>query len=212
MSDFIDVVSFTPPNFFSKCVNEEFTKLIMSQVIGQGKWLPGDPTVNEPDYFCNGIPLEFTLASDRKKKGNYIQRIMRHQYSTEDAESDISEYIIASVDQKIAKNYSVPNVHLCILCYMDLTNWVLDEYGSVTHCLVDDRRQSLFETVYEKCIESGKFYNVFIIFPDLTAKWWVWDVSTNKKASIQLSREDILSEKYPYVIASHEKATFVYDG
>lgn len=66
MSDFIDVVSFTPPNFFSKCVNEEFTKLIMSQVIGQGKWLPGDPTVNEPDYFCNGIPLEFTLASDRK--------------------------------------------------------------------------------------------------------------------------------------------------
>ena len=177
-----------------------FIKLIMGQVIGQSEWFSGNPTANEPDYFCNGIPLEFTLASDRKKKGNYIQRVMQHRYSTEDAEGDISKYILASVDQKITKNYSVPNVHLCILCCMDLTNWVLDEYGSVTHCLLDYRRQSLFRKVNDKCIKSGKFNNVFIIFPDLTAKWWVWDVSTNKKASIQLSCEDILSKKYPYVI------------
>ena len=204
MSEFIDVVSYTPPNFYNKKVNEEFIKLIMGQVVdqvvGQCEWVSGNPTIYEPDYFCNEIPFEFTLASDRKKKGNYIQRVIRHQYSTEDAEGDISKYVIESVEQKLLKHYSVPNVHLCVLCCMDLTNWVLDEYGSVTHCLLDYRRQSLFDSIKDKCIKSNKFNNVFIIFPDLTAKWWVWDVSTNKKASIQLSYDDILSGKYPYMM------------
>lgn len=192
------MAAFLPENFLHKSVNEPFIQEIMSTVLSRTEWKLGNPDRFEPDYFCDGVPFEFTIASDRKKKKNYIQRFRSATYESEDIEDDIIQYIQASVQQKLSKQYAVPNVHLCVLCLMDLTDWVLDEYGSITHYLTDHIREEFFLWIKQQCIDTGKFNNVFVIFPDMFAKWWVWDVSTDLKANIKLSKQDLMSFRYPF--------------
>ena len=60
-----EILSFFPQNFFNKEVNEEFIKLVMSSIFSNGKWIKGEANKKEPDYIYNGIPFEFTLASDK---------------------------------------------------------------------------------------------------------------------------------------------------
>lgn len=194
----VSMTAFLPANFFSKSVNEPFIQQIMRIALGHENWLPGNADNFEPDYFCDGVPFEFTIASDRKKKGNYIQKLRSGTYTSEDMEQDVIQYIRESIQQKLGKKYSVSNVHLCVLCLIDLTYWVSDEYGSETHDLLDHTRTSFFEWIKERCIDTEQFSNVFVIFPDAAAKWWVWDVKTGHKASVQLSAESILSQKVPF--------------
>lgn len=196
---YFDVIEFLPHNFFSKEKNEPFIKEIMSVVLKDTVWIPGNPDIFEPDYFCDGIPFEFTLASDSKRKNNFIQRVQRGTYSSEDVEKEAIAYIRERIADKAAKKYSVSNVHLCVLCLLDMFNWVSDEYGSITHTLTDWRRKQFFDEIKSDYIDTGIFNNIFIIFPDVCAKWWVWDLRSNHKASIQLSDSEINSGKYPYV-------------
>ncbi len=68
-----EVLSFLPKDFFNKDINEEFIKLVMSSIFSEGEWLKGNANRKEPDYIYNGIPFEFTLASDKcnnKNRGN----------------------------------------------------------------------------------------------------------------------------------------------
>lgn len=196
----LEMVVYLPPNFMHKSVNEPFIQEIMELALGRKNWRQGKPDKFEPDYLCDGIPFEFTIASDRKKKKNYIQRFRSATYETENVEDDIIQYIRESVQQKLSKQYSVANVHLCVLCLMDLTDWVLDEYGSITHHLTDHIREEFFLWIKQQCIETKRFNNVFVIFPDMFAKWWVWDVLTDCKTNIQLSTKEMLSGKYPFWI------------
>lgn len=201
------VNAYLPPDFRRKSVNESFIQKAMELALGCGNWIPGIADRFEPDYFCDGVPFEFTIASNRKKKGNYIQRVYSGSYTTNDVEQDAFQYIQESIQQKLKKNYSVSNVHLCVLCLIDLTDWVLDEYGSITHHLLDHIRQNCFDWIKSQCIDSKKFSNVFVIFPDMFARWWVWDVQTDHKANIRLSEADILSGQYPFWLnqQSYEK-------
>ena len=192
------VSAYLPPDFRRKSVNESFIQKVMELALGCSNWIPGNADRFEPDYFCDGVPFEFTIASNRKKKGNYIQRFFSGAYTTNNVEQDAFQYIQESIQQKLKKTYSVSNVHLCVLCLTDLTDWVLDEYGSVTHCLLDGDRQGFFEWIKLQCMDSKKFNNVFVVFPDMFATWWIWDVLTDHKANIRLSEADILSGQYPF--------------
>lgn len=198
----VSITAFFPRNFFNKSVNEPFIQQIMQIVLGSKDWRPGNADKFEPDYFCDGIPFEFTIASNRKKKGNHIQELRSGTYTSEDVEQDVIQYIRESVQQKLEKKYSVHNVHLCVLCLIDFTQWVLGEYGSETQYLLDQSRTSLFDWIRERCINTEKFSNVFVTFPDAEAKWWAWDVRTGHKASVQLSDENILSQKVPFCLTS----------
>lgn len=195
-----DLVCVFPEKFLSKEVNEPFIQKIMGLALERKNWVQGDATKFEPDYFCDGVPFEFTIASDRKRKGNFIQRFHGGQYTSDDVEKDVFQYINESVHRKMEKNYSVPNVHLCVLCLLDMTSWVLDKYGSITHALTDGPRKQFFAQLRNDCIDTHVFNNIFIIFPDMDAKWWVWDVLTGHRVSIRLSDADILSRNYPYIV------------
>lgn len=50
----------------------------------------------------------------------------------------------------------------------------------------------------------------------MTAKWWVWDVLTNHRSSVQLSPSHLMSKKVPFIIEQSifDKIvkTFVVDG
>lgn len=197
---FQDVKEYLPPDFLNKTKNEPFIQKLMSVIFSGTTWIPGNPDNHDPDYFCNGTPFEFTIASDSKKKNNFIQRIQRHTYSTENVNKDFFCYIRERIADKATKKYSVPNVHLCVLCLLDLTDWVLDKYGSVTHGLADWPRQEFFEEIRTAYITTGTFSNIFIVFPDMFAKWWIWDVSTDRKSSIQFDDSVLESGEYPYCI------------
>lgn len=197
---FYDVVEYLPPNFWNKTKNEPFIQKLMSLIFPETTWVPGNPDNFEPDYFCNGVPFEFTIASDSKKKNNFIQRIQRRTYFAESVNEDFFCYIRERIADKSTKKYSVHNVHLCVLCLLDLTDWVLDKYGSVTHGLADWPRQAFFEEIRTTYITTGIFSNIFILFPDMFAKWWIWDISTNRKSSIQFDDSVLKSGEYPYCI------------
>lgn len=197
---YTEIYCFFPKNFFHKSVNEPFIQQIMSIVLERKNWTSGNPDLLEPDYFCDGVPFEFTIASDKKKKNNFVQKYRVGQYTSEDVETDILEYIEAALKSKAQKKYSVPNVHLCVLCLIDGTSWVLDKYGSLTYHLLDRRRERFFSEIKSRYINSKIFKNIFLIFPDMSAKWWVWDILTNTRASVQISPSQIMSKKTPFIL------------
>ena len=174
--------------------------IIMASVLPSGEWVQGNPDRFEPDCFFNGTPFEFTIASDSKKKHNFIQQFFWSGYSSEDVEQDVFSYITERICDKTSKKYFVDNVHLCILCLLDLSNWVLDYYGSVSHVLVDYTRKQFFMKIRDKYIDVGVFSNVFIIFPDPCAKWWVYDVLTDSRSFYEITDADIKSGKVPFVM------------
>ncbi len=201
MEDFsVDLIFYSPKDFRRKEINEPFIQNIMARVLREEDWVKGDPHLLEPDYFCKGTPFEFTIASDKKKKNNFIEKLYSSQYTSDNVEDDVIGYLSVAIEKKAKKHYSMDNVHLCVLCLLDLTIWVEDQYGSITYDLISYRRTEFFKTINDQYISSGKFANVFLIFPDMDAKWWVWDVLSGHRASIPFSDEDILSGKYPYII------------
>ena len=102
-----NIVSFFPKGFTSKHINEPFIQKIMASVLPDGEWIQGDPNKSEPDYLFNGTPFEFTIASDSRKKNNFIQQYFRGIYSSEDVEQDVFSYIRERICDKASKKYSV---------------------------------------------------------------------------------------------------------
>ncbi len=210
-----EVLSFLPKDFFKKEVNEEFTLLVMKSVLGVDKWEKGNPNKNEPDYLFNGYPFEFTLASDKcknRKKDNFINRLRTVSYTSENVEDDIICYIEQQIEDKAKKQYSTPSVNLCVLCLVERFDWISDEYGSYTHFMIDHKREQFFNKIKAKYIDAKRFNDIFLIFPDMTATWWLWSVSSNEKFSLQVTPQMIEREKYPYFIEKRLCQQLVKEG
>ncbi len=80
------------------------------------EWRQGNLDVFEPDYFVDNIPFEFTLASDSKKKTNFIQKMMKGTYESVNIESDVFAYIEERIADKATRKYSVGgSLSLCIV-------------------------------------------------------------------------------------------------
>ena len=193
-------VLFYPENFFDKTVNEDFIQKTMQLALERDDWRVGNANLFEQDRFLGKNPFEFTIASDKKKKNTFVQKMRLAKYTSNDVDNDMFEYITTALEKKAEKEYANSNTHLCILCIEELTSWVLDEYFESWTFFVYDRRKEYFDTIKADYIENGIFKNIFIIFPDIFAKWWVWDVLTGYKASVQLSTEDLLSNQFPFWI------------
>ena len=198
-----EVLTSMPKDFFNKNVNEKFIKLVMESIFTDGEWIKGNANNEEPDYFFNNIPFEFTLASDKctnSNKNNFINKVRKGQYTSENVEKDAIYYINEQIKNKAEKKYSVENVHLCILCMLDRFDWISDMYGSCTHFLTGFSREQYFEKIKNNYIDSNRFRNIFILFPDTIANWWVWDIRSNKKVNLQVTPAMMESQKYPYFI------------
>ena len=210
-----DVLSFLPKNFFNKDVNEKFIKLVMESVLGDGNWQKGKHELKEPDYIFNNIPLEFTLASDKcnkNNKNNFINKLRTITYTTNNSEDDLICYIQEQIEEKSKKQYSLSNVHLCVLCLIEQFDWVSDKYGSYTHCFTNHKRELFFKYIKSKYVDTKVFSNIFIIFPDLAANWWVWDILSDNKVSLQVTPYMIESRDYPYFIEKRLYVKLVNDG
>ncbi len=199
----VEIISFLPDDFFNKRINEPFIRFIMEHILEESEWQPGNPDKGEPDYFCNGIPIEFTLVADTKKTDSFVMRMKQGHFESHDVETEVFNYIAERIADKATKNYSVGNVHLCMLCMLDMFGWVAGEYGSVFHELLDYKRKEFFKYLKEYYIDTGKFSNVFILFPDMCAKWWMFDVKTDVKVSYQLSDDEIKYHKLPFILEKH---------
>lgn len=207
-----EVYEFFPKDFFDKKSDEnakeyeKFTKFIMEHLLPSGKWVRGDETKQEPDYFYNNIPFEFTLASDKKGKSNFIFRLKTANYTTNNVEKDAFNYIEQQIEVKSKKEYLISNtktkVYLCVLCLLDRFEWVSDLYGSRTHFITDVPREEFFNKIKKEYLETKKFKGIYIIFPDISASWWVWDLNTENRAKIQLLPmfDDLGNYPYPYII------------
>lgn len=195
-----EITSFFPPKFFHHTVNEPFIKLILQRVTGIDDWVQGNPDKHEPDYFCGGTPIEFTLACDRETTFNYIQKLRKGVFESDDIEATVIRQINESIADKAAKKYSVSNVHLCVLVTLPMLDWVSDYYGSLTYIIGAWRRSEAFEIIRQNYISTQTFTNIYIMFPDLCASWWVYDVATEKRAKVQLEDDAILSQQVPFIM------------
>lgn len=196
----LEIIGRIPNNFFSKEKNEPFTKEIIEKTQGIEKWERGNPDLREPDYFGDGKGYEFTIASDKKRKNNFIQKLMNGTYSTDVMEVEMIQYIESRIVDKANKNYSTPEVNLCVLCLLEQFLWVSDVYGSTTYALFDYRRQIFFDRIKKEYIDTKIFENIYILFPDMTAKWWVFNVATGERIAYQLTYKQMKSGDYPFII------------
>ena len=210
-----EIFAFLPSNFFHKSINEKFIKLVIQNTLGFGEWVKGNPDNKEPDYIFNNIPFEFTLASDKCKnnhKNNFINKLRKFNYNSDDTEDDLIKYIEQQIEDKSKKRYSLQNIHLCILCLIEQVNWISDKYGSCTHILTSRKRILFFNKIKSKYINTKIFSNIFIIFPDMSAKWWVWDILSDNKISLQVTPAMIESKKFPFFIEKRLYKLFVDKG
>ena len=198
------VVECIPKEIFLKENNESFIRKMLTKSIGEGVWVRGDPNLREPDFFWNDVPFEFTLASDQRKKNNFVRKMIEHHYISDDAERDLLDYCMVRIEEKAKKNYSVDHVHLCILCLIDMTFWVSDHYGSSFHELYQYRKEEFRTSVRKEYIEKGIFENVFLIFPDIFGSWWICDCLTDYKTQVKLSDKNIRDGKIPYMLVEEE--------
>ena len=182
----IGFYSYTPKNFYNKNCNEEFMQYIMSRTLLKDGWKRGDPNKFEPDYFCDGVPFEFTMASTGEKGDTYVRKIKNATYASNDVEKDAMNYIWKSVEKKARKNYAVEHINLCVLCLLNLYGWMSDEYGSVLVTADDLRRENFLDNLKTLYIKSKRFDNIFILIPGLAAEWWVFDVQKVLKAMCSL--------------------------
>ncbi|MBO4384268.1 MAG: hypothetical protein J5854_02450 [Clostridia bacterium] len=193
-------IAYFPHGFFNKEINEPFIQRLLSYFLEGKEWNQGDPNKKEPDYFCDSIPIEFTIASDKKKLDSFIQRLKEGTYNSDDVERDAIIYIKHRLEEKAKKAYCVPNVHLCILFPLELTNWLSDYSGSYLSSILDSRRAELFEEIRIDYINTNRFKNIFIMFPCPCAKWWLYDVLNNQKVYYELSEDEIIGGKYPFLM------------
>lgn len=200
-----EYVSHFPDDFFNKDVNEVFIKELVGRALNIQKWVKGNPNRFEPDYYGDNIPFEFTIASDSKRKNNYIQKMINHTYVSDDIENDIINYVIERIEDKSKKNYCVNNVHLCVLCLMDIFVWLADEYGSELSFIYENRKNKLFRKIKAEFIDKKTFGNVFIILPDVFSRWWIFDVMTGNKSFVYIPYEAMKTGKYPFYL---EKNTY----
>lgn len=202
--DRLNGVFYLPEKFFRKENNEPFIQKVMASVLNKKEWIQGDPNKFEPDYFCEGLPFEFTIASDTKKKKNFIQNLGQGDFSSNDVESDALQYITESIEKKVKKNYSVDGVHLCVLCLLSIYPWVSDAYASPLCALFNYRYKCFLEKLKTEYIDTETFNNIFIIFPDSSARWCVQDVRTSNKGFYILSEEEKNEGQTPYIMSVNE--------
>lgn len=87
-------------------MNEPFVKWVLSNSFLDNKeWVAGNADEGEPDYFCDGIPFEFTLACDKAVQDTFIMRLRSGKYSSDDLEKVVSP--LDTMIKKIMKRYVV---------------------------------------------------------------------------------------------------------
>ena len=196
-SGFIDVLHHFPPDFFDKRVNEPFVQELMNQTLSMGPWRRGDPNAYEPDYFCGPLPFEITLVSDSKKKDSFIERFKSRHYMPDEAEEELFLFMVSRIEDKAKKTYSVHPVHLCLLLVKDMFHWVADAYGSTVTPQLNARRDQWFTKIRRSYIDKGIFANIYILFPDVCASWWVQDLCTMERHEVKM---DIRDKSRPFVV------------
>ena len=121
------------------------------------------------DVYMVGKMVAFQIQNllvaykERYDKDNFIKKMKDGEYTSENVEKDAFCYIEEQIKDKTTKEYSLENVHLCILCLLDRFNWVSDEYGSWTHFITDYQRELFFKYIKESYIDSKSFNNIFLI-------------------------------------------------
>lgn len=206
----IGFYSYTPKNFYNKNCNEEFMQYIMSRTLLKDGWKRGDPNKFEPDYFCDGVPFEFTMASTGEKGDTYVRKIKNAEYASDDVEKDAMDCILKSVEKKAKKKYAVGQVNLCILCLLNLYDWMSVEYGSVLVTGNELRREKFLDNLKAQYINSKRFDNIFILIPGLAAEWWVFDVQKGAKSYVQLSDKEIFEGKMPYTTIKTDYNKYIF--
>ena len=194
----VDLICFLPDDFLNKKINEPFVKSVLCDVLDIDDWKAGDPNKYEPDYFCGNIPVEITIASNTKKRDNFIQSFKRAAYSTVDSDADIFCYIKESIEKKLRKQYSVPNVHLCVLVLIAKPSWLFSGISPETEDLMISPMESSVSWIREKCIDSNKFGDVYLIFPDMNARWWLFSIKNSCTGCKILSDKEILDGGFPF--------------
>lgn len=208
----IGFYSYTPKNFYNKNCNEEFMQYIMSRTLLKDGWKRGDPNKFEPDYFCDGVPFEFTMASTGEKGDTYVRKIKNAEYASDDVEKDAMNYIWKSVEKKARKNYAVEHINLCVLYLLNLYGWMSDEYGSVLVTADDLRREKFLDNLKTQYIKSKRFDNIFILIPGLAAEWWVFDVKKGTKSYVQLKEREMVEGKMPYTTIKSDYSECIFEN
>lgn len=98
----IDFDYFFPPDFFKKDVNEKIQTDFLLRALKAEHYSKGDPLKDEPDICIDGKYIELTLASDKNKSIDYINKIRLGTFSANKLE-DISISCIEDACFKKAK-------------------------------------------------------------------------------------------------------------
>ncbi len=196
----IDFDYFFPKDFFKKDVNEKIQADFLLRALKAEHYSKGDPLKDEPDICIDGKYIELTLASDKNKSIDYINKIRTGTFSTDKLEDISISCIEDACFKKSQKKYFCNHKRLNVLLTIPIYIWIRKAYSNIPEFVFNSKLDFLMSKIKNDYIDKRIFDDVYIMMPGFCYDWLVYSCKDNLLLNhILLNNLEIESRKYPYV-------------
>lgn len=200
----IDFDYFFPPDFFKKDVNEKIQTDFLLRALKAEHYSKGDPLKDEPDICIDGKYIELTLASDKNKSIDYINKIRLGTFSANKLEDISISCIEDACFKKSQKKYFCNHKRLNVLLTIPIYFWTWKAYSNIPELVPNSKLDYLMSKIKNDYIDNRIFDDVYIMMPGFRYDWLVYSCKDNLLLNhIFLNDLEIKSHKYPYIIKTN---------
>ncbi len=178
--------------FFKQGVSEKFAQKVLQQVFDFHSVRHGEHGTEADLIFDEKEAFEITLISDKKKHGNFVQRIVNRFFHSEDVESEVLALLKSSIERKLKKKYRTQETNLCLILPVPIMNWI--ELSPIIELLYNNPRKIWFKALFNEYVVTKKLKNVYVLLPGMDCLWYLIDFKDFKEPY----QGDLEDEDYPY--------------
>lgn len=167
-------------------VSEKIAKKFLTDILCIKDVKRGDDKKNEPDYIASNKGYEVTLAVEQSLIPQ-LKGIKPLENKKRCVETELINNIIDAIERKKTKKYSCKTSLIIIsldffpLWYIFQNRQCEDLFDTFPERVVLKSRNDLFDNIYENCIKSDIFENVYIIQPALNQELALYNIYDFKK-------------------------------
>ena len=139
--------------------------------------LRGDAKINEPDFQIGKDWVEITY-SERNAQHD-MKKHNQHQKSS--TITDFFDEVQSAIQSKSEKKYCVAEKSVGILSLFDITPFCIEENHNMLDELICQSRDSFFESLLDRYIDTGIFENIYIVSIGYDRTFILFDLVKFKK-------------------------------
>ena len=187
----VDVELNIPPKFFESAkldnkfesVSERIAKQFITSILKIPSVKRGNAELKEPDYVSEGLGFEVTFAVNEALIPQ-LKGVKPIDPSMWNMEEELIDSVLDAVERKAKKTYSCPT-SLVVITLETLYIWYHTIYSGVSKDWFEQlawniytkKRNTLFNDIFKKYIQTKVFDNVYIIQPTHVKEFAFFDIN-----------------------------------